>query len=789
MKKTLKVALLLILCLSLAFAYACGKEEEPSDNGQVDTPDTPNTPDTPQDTPNTPDEPSQPEDKPSEPQDKPNEPEAPAHTHTWDSGKVTKEATCQNAGEKTFTCSCGETKTEEIAKLSSHPWDSGKITKQATCVDGEKLFTCTICGETKTEVVAKVAKHTWDSGKVTKASTCSSEGVFTNTCTVCGEKYEQKLAKTSNHTYDSGSVTKAATCKEEGERKYTCTGCGTTKTETIAKLSDHTYDNGNISGTTKTYTCTVCGNTKTETVEAPLVAGDIPNIKLEDKTINGEFYSKAAQVLIAAAQAYVDRGKWIQYDDTNFEVGKTTLRSPHDANQEPERANQENTLYTNCAAWIHSLFWEAFDYNIVDWYTNSFINRSDIMVYSYSYNGNMTALQKKQECDKIADLLVPGDLIVSRHRNKTTGAETGGHIILYIGDGKYIHSSGANYNYTKADEGYDTTGSVSMDVMDDTYFKTTHGRYILNEARVAVLRPLQLIKSIPEKSLTRFASMQGIVAQKLSTHPMGITANPGDTITYTIRIGNRNSEPVTVEVKSILAENTTLVSGGDSVSGNTLSWKFAIAANDVKDITYTVKISSSVKAGTVIEEGTTTVNGIQVYAANTTVGNTLTQSQQQSIITAIEGVIGQKGEMSTLINTVYKKALGIDLRLPTTNQELYMEAFSASGSKANLISVNNMLIKGDRTLFGGRYVYKTTSVPERVQIVRKEMLIAGDIIVSSKDNVGSECTLYLVGESGKLLEMSSTGAKMLSSAKSKTTMEGLLAVNSFVVLRPSLSFK
>lgn len=42
--------------------------------------------------------------------------EAP-HVHTWDEGAVTTEATCTEPGVKTFTCECGETKTEEIPAL------------------------------------------------------------------------------------------------------------------------------------------------------------------------------------------------------------------------------------------------------------------------------------------------------------------------------------------------------------------------------------------------------------------------------------------------------------------------------------------------------------------------------------------------------------------------------------------------------------------------------------------------------------------------------------------------
>ena len=36
--------------------------------------------------------------------------------------------------------------------LGEHSWDNGKVTKEATCTkDGEKTYTCTVCNTTKTE--------------------------------------------------------------------------------------------------------------------------------------------------------------------------------------------------------------------------------------------------------------------------------------------------------------------------------------------------------------------------------------------------------------------------------------------------------------------------------------------------------------------------------------------------------------------------------------------------------------------------------------------------------------
>ncbi len=56
-------------------------------------------------------------------------------SHTWDEGKVTKEATCTEAGVKTYTCTkCGATKTETIAAKGHTYGEDGK---------------CTVCGAQK----------------------------------------------------------------------------------------------------------------------------------------------------------------------------------------------------------------------------------------------------------------------------------------------------------------------------------------------------------------------------------------------------------------------------------------------------------------------------------------------------------------------------------------------------------------------------------------------------------------------------------------------------------------
>lgn len=70
---------------------------------------------------------------------------------------VDKEATCKEAGSKSKHCSrCDEVTDVTPIPKKEHTWDSGKVTKEATeTAEGVKTYTCSVCGRTKTEAIPK----------------------------------------------------------------------------------------------------------------------------------------------------------------------------------------------------------------------------------------------------------------------------------------------------------------------------------------------------------------------------------------------------------------------------------------------------------------------------------------------------------------------------------------------------------------------------------------------------------------------------------------------------------
>lgn len=164
-------------------------------------------------------------------------------THTWDSGNVSKEATCGESGIKIYTCTiCGATRTEDIPKSNSHTWNSGVITKQATTAsEGEKTYTCTICKVTRIEKIPKL-KETKKSQtiKVTTSKKISAKKVTKkaqlfklSAKSTSGNKVKYKLVKKNKNikfAASSGKITvKKGTKKGEYKIKVKMTVSGNSK--------------------------------------------------------------------------------------------------------------------------------------------------------------------------------------------------------------------------------------------------------------------------------------------------------------------------------------------------------------------------------------------------------------------------------------------------------------------------------------------------------------------------------------------------------------------------------
>ena len=241
------------------------------------------------------------------------------HTHSYTS-QTTTEATCREKGLTTYTCSCGDTYTEEILALGhdtkTHEAQAPTCTEKGwseyvtceregcdystyeeilalkhdivnheaqapTCAEigWETYETCQRegCDYTTYEEIPATGNHTWNDGEITTEPTCTETGVKTFTCTVCETATKTENVNALMHDIKAND-SKAPTCTEIGWNAYaTCEreGCDYTTYEELPATGVHTWNDGEETtsptctekGET-TYTCTVCKTaTKTEPIQ------------------------------------------------------------------------------------------------------------------------------------------------------------------------------------------------------------------------------------------------------------------------------------------------------------------------------------------------------------------------------------------------------------------------------------------------------------------------------------------------------------------------------------------
>lgn len=194
--------------------------------------------------------------------------------HTWNSGSVTKAATCKETGVKTYTCTaCNAIKTETIAKTNSHNWSGYKVTKEPTCTAaGTQTSTCSVCGKTESQSVPATG-HNMGSWKTTKEATCEAKGEQTRSCSKCSYKETKDIAATG-HKFSKPTVTKQPTCTETGIESGKCTRCGA-ETTNVLKATGHNFGSWKndksatcTEGGTQKRTCSKCNGVETRNTDA-----------------------------------------------------------------------------------------------------------------------------------------------------------------------------------------------------------------------------------------------------------------------------------------------------------------------------------------------------------------------------------------------------------------------------------------------------------------------------------------------------------------------------------------
>jgi len=178
--------------------------------------------------------------------------------------EVTTQPTCTAAGIKTYTCQrtdCGHTYTEAVDALGHDPVNHEAKTPTCTEIGWDAYQTCSRCDYT-TYAEKAATGHSYEAAVT--APTCTEAGYTTYTC-ACGDSYVGDTVAATGHSYNA--VVTAPTCTEAGYTTYTC-ACGDTYVADQVEANGHKYEAVVTAPTCTekgftTYTCH-CGDSYTD---------------------------------------------------------------------------------------------------------------------------------------------------------------------------------------------------------------------------------------------------------------------------------------------------------------------------------------------------------------------------------------------------------------------------------------------------------------------------------------------------------------------------------------------
>ena len=229
-------------------------------------------------------------------------------TYTWNEDKT------ECTAERICTRDASHKETETVKTTNS-------VTKEVTCEEvGERTYTATFTNtafaqQTTTEEIPATGHKVGTAVEENRVeSTCTQEGHYDEViyCTVCNKEMsrETKTIKAKGHTYSTEwTIDKEATCEETGEKSHHCTECGERTDITTIEALGHDYQIKSTTeavcekGGTIIYECTRCKATKQETIPATGHREEIdtavePTCTEKGKT-EGKHCSVCGKVLVA----------------------------------------------------------------------------------------------------------------------------------------------------------------------------------------------------------------------------------------------------------------------------------------------------------------------------------------------------------------------------------------------------------------------------------------------------------------------------------------------------------
>ena len=181
-------------------------------------------------------------------------------SHTWILQNE-QAATCTSNGYRSYSCACGQTKSE-IIYSSGHSYSYGSWEQYSSSQHRREAY-CRNCGDSDYEY----ASHSMSYGSWSNSS--SSQHSRTASCRTCG----YSTTEYGNHSYSTGAWSKYSDTQHR--RAKTCTSCSASTYD----YADHSYSYGSWVSDSETQhkrtkTCSACGDSGYEYADHTDANGD-----------------------------------------------------------------------------------------------------------------------------------------------------------------------------------------------------------------------------------------------------------------------------------------------------------------------------------------------------------------------------------------------------------------------------------------------------------------------------------------------------------------------------------
>ena len=305
------------------------------------------------------------------------------------------------------------------------------------------------------------------------------------------------------------------------------------------------------------------------------------------------------QALQATALAFYDKGSMIQYDSVAFTPVRSQdggrYRQHHE--KAPEFATPDTTLYCVCSGFVYEVYRQALGLRLAPTVFGALTRpltmiEDETLVYRWKAD---TGIPAPQILDEYRAHLQVGDILLFRN-----GKDTAGHVMLYMGGGRILHSGGEKYDMKTGVDLRESSGAILNTPWDALLVPGECYDAAENCSFLSVLRPLARKDAaqchVTQTAMSRIRYPRLRIDRTCSLPPCQSTV-PGQTLEYRIRLSNLSGaayEPL--EIRETVPAGTQLLPDEPSPyrvhPDGTLHWNVTLAAGESVCLSYRVQVTA-----------------------------------------------------------------------------------------------------------------------------------------------------------------------------------------------------